>query len=283
MKTVTGPVLSNNPYGGSAVIAIMTNAALKAARALIRDFGEVEHLQISKKGLGDFVSSADKKSEKILIEELQNARPTYSFLTEETGEIPGTDPDYRWIIDPLDGTTNFLHGIPHWAIVIALQKFNKEIVAGIIYDPIRDEMFWSERGKGAYLNKRRLRVSGRSSLDESLIATGIPYGKRGRSPEFLRMCKSLMPLCAGIRRQGAAALDLAYVAAGRYEAYFERDCKPWDIASGILMVKEAGGYVSEIEGVHQMLETGSILAANDSLFGTVGKILRESIKETEGA
>ena len=275
-------LLAYQRYGGSATINVMTAAILKAARGLLRDFGEAEQLKISKKGAADFVTSADKKAEKTLIQELQKARPDYGFLTEESGEIPGKNEDFRWVVDPLDGTTNFIHGIPHWSIVVALQRYNKEIIASAIYDPLRDEMFWSERGQGAFLNQHKIKVSVRSDLEECLVATGIPYGRRSSNPEFLKMCEKLIPLCAGIRRQGSAALDLAYVACGRYDAYFERACKPWDIASGILLVKEAAGHVSEIEGDQQMLETGSILASNSEIFRPIGRILRKALKEAAG-
>jgi myo-inositol-1(or 4)-monophosphatase len=256
----------------SAVINVMAGAVQKAGRGLVRDFGELEHLQVSKKGLGDFVSTADHRAEKILIQELKKARPGYGFLVEESGEIPGEDPSIRWIIDPLDGTTNFLHGIPHFAISVALQK-DKEIVAGVIYNPIADEMFWAEKGKGAYLNNRRLRVSGRRYLDEALLATGTPFGSRGNSRQFLKMMENIMPKTAGLRRMGAATLDLAFVAAGRYEGYFETHLSPWDIAAGMLLVIEAGGYVSEINGGKDMLDSGNVLAANDCLFSEIQKVL----------
>lgn len=245
----------------SPIINVMSTAIFKAARRLTRDFGELEHLQVSRKSLGDFVSSADLAVEKVLIEELSRARPGFSFLLEESGVREGKDPNHRWIIDPLDGTTNFLHGVPHFSISVALEK-QGEITAGIVYNPITDEMFWAEKGGGAYVNQRRLRVSGRKNLDECLVATGTPYGAHGDTPEFLRMIKNVMPFIAGIRRFGSAALDLAYVAAGRFDAYFEKDISPWDVAAGIIIVKEAGGTVSEISGKDDIFNNKNILAAN---------------------
>lgn len=258
----------------SAVINVMSQAIEKAARGLIRDFNEIEHLQVSRKGLGDFVSTADHRSEKILIQELQKARPTYGFITEESGVIEGENPEFSWIIDPLDGTTNFLHSIPHFAISLALKKGN-EIVAGIVYDPIKDEQFWAEKGAGAFMNQRRLRVSGRRNLDEALIATGIPFStlRNSNRQEFIKRLSSLIPFVAGVRRLGAAALDLAYVAAGRYEAYFESDLSIWDIAAGILLVKEAGGYLSDLKGGNDVLKGENILASNKELYEDIKKIL----------
>ncbi len=257
----------------SPILNVMTAAAEKAARGLIRDFGELEHLQVSKKGLGDFVSTADKRSESILIQELSKARPSYSFLTEETGAIPGDEnTEFCWIIDPLDGTLNFLHGIPHFAIVIALKK-GDEIVASVTYSPLQDEMYWAEKGKGAFLNQRRLRVSGRRHLDEAVIAIGTPFGDHGDINTFQKRLEKIMPITAGTRRFGAAALDLAYVAAGKFDAFFEDHLKPWDMAAGILLVREAGGYVTEVKGDKNMLTSGSVLAANEYIHGDLQKIL----------
>jgi len=258
--------------GCSPTMNVMMAAVQKATRGLIRDFGEIEHLQVSKKGLGDFVSTADRRSEKILIEELSKARPDYSFLAEESGAIEGSDPHHTWVIDPLDGTTNFLHSIPHFAITVALKK-DLEIIAGITYDPIKDEMYWAEKGKGAFMNRRRLRVSGRRHLDEALVAIGTPFGDHGDRALFQKHLEKIMPITAGTRRLGAAALDLAYVAAGRFDAFFENHLQPWDLAAGILLVKEAGGYVSEINGSKNMFETGSVLAANPELFEPLQKLL----------
>ncbi len=244
---------------------VMCNAAFKAARGLVRDFVEVEHLQVSRKGPGDFVSTADKKAEDTLYKELKKARPSYGFIMEESGEIPGED-DHTWIIDPLDGTTNFLHAIPHFAISIGLQKEN-ELIAGVIYDPIKDELFYAEKGGGAFLNERRLRVSARTQLSEALLATGIPFALHNETSrrQFQNTIERVMPLVAGVRRFGAASLDLAYVAAGRYEGYWERPLASWDIAAGIVLVREAGGYVCDLKGEGNMIETNSILATNQGL------------------
>ncbi|MDR3518387.1 MAG: inositol monophosphatase family protein [Azospirillaceae bacterium] len=258
----------------SAVINVMAKAAEKAARGLVRDFGEVEQLQVSRKGPADFVSTADTNAEKLLCAELAKARPDYGFLLEEGGTIEGRDKSNRWIIDPLDGTTNFLHGLPHWAISIALER-EGEIIAGIVYEPLRDEMFWAEKGQGAFNNHQRLRVSARRRLDEAVLATGIPFKGRGDHPLFLAQLQTLMAECAGIRRFGSAALDLAYVAAGRFDAYWETGLKPWDAAAGALIVVEAGGFVTEIDGGRNPVHGNSILAANGQLHAPVGKILRE--------
>jgi len=238
----------------SAYLNVMVDAAEKAGRALIRDFGEVEQLQVSKKGPGDFVSTADKKAEKILKEELLKARPTYGFLLEEEGEVKGEDGSYRWIVDPLDGTTNFLHGLPHWSISIALEK-DKEIVAGVIHDPIKNELFHAEKGGGAFSSAKRLRVSGRTSLVDGLVGVGDKF--------FNESCT--FPSGLGVRRMGSACLALAYVAAGRLDAYWEESPKPWDKAAGCLIVKEAGGYVSEIDGGKNFVYGRGVLAANPSL------------------
>jgi myo-inositol-1(or 4)-monophosphatase len=261
----------------SATINVMAGAALKAARGLIRDFGEVEQLQVSVKGPADFVSTADLRAEKTLRQELQKARPGYGFLMEESGETAGSEGRHRWIVDPLDGTKNFLHGIPHWAISIALER-EGEIVAGVIYEPTRDEMFWAEKGVGAYLNERRLRVSARRQLGDSLIGTGIPFRERGDHQRYLATLAAVMAATAGVRRPGAASLDLAYVAAGRYDGYWEFGLSPWDIAAGILLVREAGGYVSDLSGGHEMMKSGDILAANDHLHLPLGALLRDAMK-----
>lgn len=258
----------------SALINVMTRAADKAARRLKRDFGEVENLQVSKKGPADFVSAADLRADQILREELGRARPGYGFLMEESGETRGDDGnERRWVVDPLDGTSNFLHGLPHFAISIALEE-RGEIVAGVIYDPLKDEMFTAERGTGAFLNNRRLRVSSRTRLDEALIATGVPYKGHGDAPTFLAEANAIMGETAGIRRWGTASLDLAYVAAGRLDGYWERDLSPWDIAAGIILVREAGGFVTEIDARPIRADSPSILAANDSLHQVLVKLLR---------
>ena len=257
--------------GRSALVNVMVSAAEKAGRALTRDFGEVEHLQVSRKGLGDFVSTADHRAEKIIIQELTKARPGYSFLLEETGAIEGTDPEHCWIVDPLDGTLNFLHGIPQFCVSLALKK-SDEIVAGVIYNPILDELYWSEKGKGTYLNQRRLRVSGRRHLDEALIAIGTPYRQQA-DVGAIDYTSRLAGKVAGMRHFGSAALDLAYVAAGKFDASFAIHLKSWDLAAGILMVKESGGYVCDAKGGQDMLNVGSVLVSNDHLFAPLSKIL----------
>jgi myo-inositol-1(or 4)-monophosphatase len=258
---------------GSANLNVMMKTARKAGRALLKDFSEVEQLQVSTKGPGDFVSRADKMAEKTIREALLEARPTYGFLGEEDGGIVGEDPTRRWIVDPLDGTTNFLHGLPHWAVSIALEH-KGQIVAGVVYDPVKDEMFFAEKGLGAFLNESRLRVSGRSRMIESIFATGVPFAGKRTLPATLQDLARLMPECAGVRRFGAAALDLAYVAAGRYEGYWERELHSWDIAAGILIVTEAGGFVAPIHEGQNVLETGDLIASNSEIFDKFAKIIR---------
>ena len=259
----------------SAAINVMTGAARKAARGLLRDFGEVEQLQVSKKGPGDFVSAADLRVEKILRQELHKARPEYGFLLEESGVVEGSDRHNVWVIDPLDGTTNFLHGIPHFAISIGLVR-DGEPIAGVIYQPLTDEMFWAEKGNGSFVNERRLRVSARNKMEDAVIATGIPHHGRPEPQRFLRQLPLVMAATAGVRRFGSAALDLAYVAAGRCDGFWEIGLKSWDVAAGIILVKEAGGYVSDLDGGHNMLESGNILAANDHLHLALGNLLRSA-------
>lgn len=258
----------------SPVINCMIKAAEKAAKKLVRDFGEVEQLQVSQKGPADFVSNADLAAERTIREELARARPEYGFLMEESAESIG-DGKHRWIVDPLDGTTNFLHGIPHFAISIVLER-DGELVAGLVYNPVTDEMYWGERGAGSYLNDRRLRVSARRELGQAVIATGMPFKGHGDMDAYMPVLTRVMPEIAGIRRFGAASLDLAYVAAGRYEGFFEYALQPWDIAAGIVLVREAGGYVSEISGGHDLLGSGDVLAANDKLHLPLGALLRGS-------
>ena len=260
----------------SATINVMANAALKAARGLIRDFGEVEHLQVSVKGPGDFVSTADLKAEKLLRAELGKARPGYGFLMEESGGEEGSDPHHRWIVDPLDGTTNFLHGVPHFAISIGLER-DGEIIAGVIYEPLRDEMFWAEKGAGAYHNDRRLRVSARRLLAESLIGTGIPFMARGDHPRYLATLASVMAATSGVRRLGVASLDLAYIAAGRFDGYWEFNLSPWDLAAGIIIVRESGGYVTDMAGGQGMLSGGDVIAANAHLHQPLMELLNKSL------
>jgi myo-inositol-1(or 4)-monophosphatase len=262
----------------SALFTVMDRAVRKAGRALVRDFGEVENLQVSVKGPGDFVSNADRRAEATLREELARARPGYGFLMEESGEVAG-DGLHRWIIDPLDGTTNFLHSIPHFAISVALER-GKDVVAGMIYNPVLDEMYWAERGHGAFLNDRRLRVSARRDLSSAVIGTGIPFQTRGDHPAYLKTLAAVMARTAGVRRIGAAALDLAYVAAGRFDGFWESDLNAWDVAAGILMVREAGGFVEDIDGRDTALNTGNIIATNGHLLGPLGRIVRNAAKQS---
>jgi len=245
----------------SPLLNVMTGAALKAARGLIRDFGELEHLQVSKKGQSDFVSKADHRAEETILRKLQKARPAYGALLEESGIVSGTDTSNRWLVDPLDGTTNFLHGIPHFAISIALER-DGELFAGVVYSPVQDEMYVAEKGGGAFLNGRRIRVSGRRRLDESIFATGIPFKGLENHALFLRQLAAVMEDTAGVRRFGSAALDLAYVAAGRYEGFWENGLSPWGLAAGIVLVREAGGFVTDLEGGQGMLSGDGVLAAN---------------------
>ena len=258
---------------GSANLNVMIKAARKAGRSLVKDFREVENLQVSMKGAGDFVSRADIAAEQIIKDELMAARPNYGWLGEEGGGEPGKDPTRRWIVDPLDGTTNFLHGLPHWAISIALEH-KGEIVAGVIYDPAKDEMFFAEKGQGAFLNDTRLRVSGRTRMIEALFATGVPWGTKPDLPETLQDLARLLPACSGVRRWGAAALDLAYVAAGRFDGYWERGLHAWDIAAGLVILREAGGFVEAIEPEGDVLDDGALIAANEALFEKFAKIIR---------
>ncbi|HWB47414.1 MAG TPA: inositol monophosphatase family protein [Hyphomicrobiaceae bacterium] len=245
----------------SALMNVMIGAARKAGRGLARDFGEVEQLQVSVKGPGNFVSAADHRSEETLFRELSKARPGYGFLMEERGAVAGPDKSHRWIVDPLDGTTNFLHGIPLFCIAVALER-EGEIVAALTYNPALDELYTAEKGAGAFLNNRRLRVAARKNLAESVISTGIPHRGRGDHARFLRECRSLMEQVSGLRRTGSAAIDLAWTASGRFDGYFEHGLSPWDIAAGLLLVREAGGAVTDAQGESAMLATGSIVAGN---------------------
>ncbi len=257
----------------STILNVMVGAARKASRPIRRDFGEVENLQVSVKGPANFVTKSDKRTEDILSNELQKARPTYGFLMEESGEIPGTDGQHRWIIDPIDGTTNFIHGIPHFAISIGLERAGT-LVAGVIYNPITDELYIAERGRGAFLNDRRLRVASRRKLADAVVACGIPHLGRGDHELFRSEIGKVQAKAAGIRRMGAASLDLAYVAAGRCDAFWERGLSEWDLAAGILMVREAGGRVEDIDGGSEAMHTGNVLAANDELFTQMQKELK---------
>ncbi|KPN63080.1 myo-inositol-1(or 4)-monophosphatase [Aliiroseovarius crassostreae] len=258
----------------SANLNVMITAARKAGRSLVKDFREVENLQVSMKGAGDFVSRADIAAEKIIRETLMEARPNYGWLAEEGGEIEGKDPTRRWIVDPLDGTTNFLHGLPHWAISIALEH-KGEIVAGVIFDAAKDEMFMAEKGAGAWLNQSRLRVSGRMRMIEAIFATGLPFGGRSDLPETLQDLARLLPATAGVRRFGSAALDLAYVAAGRYDGFWERRLHAWDLAAGLVIAKEAGALVEPISPDGNILDDGELVVANEALFEKFAKVIRD--------
>lgn len=258
---------------GSANLNVMIKAARKAGRGLVKDFGEVEQLQVSVKGAGDFVTKADIEAEKVLKEELMGARPTYGWMAEESPEEEGQDPTRRWIVDPLDGTTNYLHGLPHWAVSIALEH-KGQIVAGVVYDAAKDEMFFAEKGAGAWMNETRLRVAGRNRMIESIFATGLPFGGRADLPETLKDLGRLLPVTAGVRRFGAASLDLAYVAAGRYDGFWERRLKPWDLAAGVIIVKEAGGLVEAIRPGGNVVEDGEIVCSNEAIFTSFAKVIR---------
>ena len=248
----------------SPTLTVMINAARKAARALQRDFGEVENLQVSMKGPANYVTKADQRAERTLQEELTKARPGYGLLMEEAGAISGRDGEHRWIVDPVDGTTNFIHGIPHFAISIALER-SGTVIAGVIYNPISNDLFTAERGRGAYLNDHRLRVAGRRDLRDCVIGCGMPHLGRGDHVQFGKELARLQPKVAGLRRFGAAALDLAWVAAGRMDGYWERGLAAWDIAAGLLLVREAGGRAEDIGGGDPLV-TGDVLASNDDLF-----------------
>jgi myo-inositol-1(or 4)-monophosphatase len=264
----------------SPVLNVMVGAARKAGRGLIRDFGELENLQVSLKGPADFVSTADQRTERILIEELSRARPGYGFLAEETGAGGGPDKSHRWIIDPIDGTTNFLHGIPIFAISIALER-EGQLVSAVVYNPVVDEMYMAEKGHGAYLNDKRLRVAARKSMKEALFATGAPFLGRPGHKRFLAELEAVLAVSPGIRRCGAASLDLACVAAGRYDGFWERGINAWDVAAGILLVREAGGVVTDPDGGARMLETGELVATNEVLHPQILKLLKDAGKADE--
>ena len=268
----------------SGLIRVMERAARKAGGRLRRDFGEVEHLQVSRKGPADFVSKADMRAERTLYDELLNARPDWGFVLEEAGVIEGSPDMPRWIIDPLDGTSNFLHGIPHFAISIAVQeprldgKGWGEVTAAVIYNPINDETYWAEKSRGAWLQDARLRVSGRRHLDEALIATGIPFQGHGDFSEWSRIFGAIGPEVAGIRRFGAASLDMAYVAQGRFDGFWESGLNDWDTAAGCLLIREAGGFVSDFRGRSNPIHSAQVLAANDALHSKLHKLLANSLK-----
>jgi myo-inositol-1(or 4)-monophosphatase len=257
----------------SALINVMVRAATKAGRVLSRDFGEVENLQVSRKGPADFVSASDRRSEEIIRAELERARPGYGFLMEEAGESRGSDPQHRWIVDPLDGTTNFLHGIPLFAVSIALERQGR-LHAGLVYNPVSEELFTAERGAGAFLNDRRVRVAGRGHLAEAVVATGIPHLGRGDPGRFIKELAGIMGAVAGIRRTGAASLDLAWVAAGRFDGFWEHGLSAWDVAAGTLLIREAGGFVSEPGGGDRMMESGSIVAGNETIHRQLCALLK---------
>ncbi len=257
---------------------VMIAAAKKAGRGLIRDFGELENLQISKKGPADFVSTADSRTERILVEELTRARPGYGFLLEEAGTIEGRDKTHRFIIDPIDGTTNFLHGIPQFSISIALER-EGHLVSALVFNPVTDELYVAEKGHGAYLNDRRLRVAARKHLSDILVASGAPFMGKGGRKEFLSELDGIIGSTAGMRRFGSAALDLAWTAAGRFDAFWERNLKPWDVAAGILLVREAGGVVTDLNGRDSMLARGHILAGNEILHPLLLEMLRSRTAE----
>lgn len=256
----------------SALLNVMTNAAFKAGRSLSRDFGEVQNLQVSVKGPGDFVTSADLRAEKIIRQELEKARPGFGFLMEEAGEIKGSEPQNRWIVDPLDGTLNFMHGVPHFCISIALER-EKEIVAGVVYNPATDELFVAERGQGAFLNDSRIRVSARRNLHECLVCTWIPrLGQKGHNRALAEQ-SAAMKETIGVRVTGSTALDLAYVAAGRFDGIWQRGPQAWDFAAGMILIREAGGFVTDVDGGKKLFESGTVLAGNEHIHKALGKTL----------
>lgn len=260
----------------SANLEIMIRAATRAARSLARDFGEVEQLQVSIKGPGDFVSAADRRAENVIKEELKRGRPDYGFVMEESGVDIGRSPHNRWIVDPLDGTTNFLHGLPHWAISIALEQHG-EITSGIIFDPLRNELFTADRGHGAYVNDRRIRVSKRSDMRMALIACGLPIQDwKGRTMGFTKQMERVADECGGLRRLGVASLDLAYVAAGRQDGYWEYGPHIWDIAAGVLMLREAGGRIGRLEGDDELFTEGTVVAGNPDIYDKLRATLLEA-------
>lgn len=258
----------------SALLNIMVQAAMKAGRSLVRDFGEIENLQVSRKGPADFVSNADRKAEQILFDELKKARPTYAFLMEEAGEVHGTDGQHRWIIDPLDGTTNFLHGIPMFAVAIALERAG-EIVSSVIYNPVMDELFTAEKGTGAWLNdRRRLRVAGRRHLADSVVCLGIKISGTDNDALTLRQLSQVAPAVAGIRRTGSASTDLAWLAAGRFDGFWEAKLSPWDVAPGWLLLREAGGTMSDYSGTPGSIWNGEVVAGNELVQGELLKLIK---------
>ncbi len=274
-----------SPARLSPALNVVVSAVQKAGRRLLRDFAEVEQLQVSAKGPGDFVSQADMRAEQSLRQDLGRARPNFAFLMEESGTHGSDDWEWRWVVDPLDGTSNFLHGIPHWSISVGIEKRledgRSELVAGVVYNPAANEMFWAERGVGAFLNDRRLRVSGRKDMREALFATGIPFAAAPRRAEFTHTLARLMPHVAGIRRFGAASLDLAWVAAGRYDGFWELNLKRWDIAAGLVLVREAGGFVTDPQGGEAYYAEGNVVAGNQALQGKLREVVAEGIAAAE--
>jgi myo-inositol-1(or 4)-monophosphatase len=262
----------------SAIITVMERACRKAAPKLRRDFGEVAQLQVSRKGPADFVSNADRAAERTLVEELQKARPGWGFLLEEQGEIAGEPGSPRFIIDPLDGTSNFLHGIPHFAISVAAEQ-DGVVKAGIVYQPLTDESFWAEQGRGAWLQNARLRVSGRRDLSDCLVATGIPYRGHGDQAQFEAVLSAVIPEVAGVRRFGAASLDLAWLAAGRFDGFWEQGLSEWDVAAGILLVREAGGFVTDFRGGDQMFARREIVAGTGETHSRLHRLVASAIRD----
>jgi myo-inositol-1(or 4)-monophosphatase len=266
----------------SGLITVMQRAVRKAAPRLRRDFGEVEQLQVSRKGPADFVSNADRRAEQTIVDELRNARPDWGLLVEEAGEIPGDPAKPRWIVDPLDGTTNFLHGIPHFAISIAVEERRpdgrSEITQGIVYQPLTDESFWAEKGRGAWLQDRRLRVSARRDMIETVIGTGIPHSGRGSSEDWAKIYSAVGPNVSGIRRMGSAALDLAWVAAGRFDGFWEDKLALWDTAAGVLLVREAGGFVTDYRGSDRAFERGEYVAASGAIHSKLQKLVAGALR-----
>ena len=261
----------------SALITVMEKAARKAAPRLRRDFNEVDALQVSRKGPADFVSNADRAAEQAIAEVLTHARPDWGLLMEESGEVIGRETQARWIVDPLDGTTNFLHGMPHFAISIAAEV-QGEVVAGLVHQPLTGESFWAEKGRGAWLSDRRLRVSARRELVDCVVATGIPYQGHGKFAEFTGILSAVMPEVAGVRRFGSAALDLAWVAAGRFDGFWESDLKYWDVAAGILLVREAGGFVTDFRGQDNMVARAEIVAANGNIQSKLHRLVAGAVR-----
>ncbi len=269
----------------SPALNVVVGAVQKAGRRLLRDFGEVEQLQVSVKGPGDFVSQADMRAEETLRQELSRARPAFAFLMEESGSSGREDWEWRWVVDPLDGTTNFLHGIPHWCISVGVEKRiaedRTELMAGVVYSPALDELFWAEKGAGAFLNDKRLRVSGRRNLQEAVFATGIPFAGVARKAEFSAILARIMPQVAGVRRMGSAALDLCWTAAGRYEGYWELGIKPWDMAAGLVILKEAGGFATDPEG-GEPYPSGDVVVGNPVMHPKLRQFVAEGIAAVAG-